>query len=378
MWISLISYFVMGVTMAYLLMMLLMAMGWIRLSIQPDYSDQTLPKVSVVVAARNEEPVIENLIQCLINQSYPKHLLELIIVDDNSSDNTKAIAQKHAKNHVNGQFYVLSSEGEGKKAALRQGIMHSGGDIIVTTDADCTMPEDWIKTLIRPFCDNNTMIVLSSVVYHKTNGFLQQFFAIEFMSLVASGAGAAGLGLPFMGNAANMAFRRSVYEQAHQSAEYNHYTSGDDIFLLHQTIHKHGHKSICFLPRKEAIVTTVPPNNLSQFIIQRLRWASKSKGYKLPMAIGVAIIVLLMNSILAISLIAGVFIPWILIIFALLMLTKMLADFPLINRFTRFVQRRDLMPFFVPFSVIYPFYLTLTGISSFFVRFTWKGRRYSK
>ncbi len=376
MWISLLSHLVLGITLAYLLMMLLITLGWLRLK-SPDCSNDLIA-VSVVVAARDEQEFIGELLESLAKQNYPENLFEVIVVNDHSTDNTEKIVKNFANNHKNCNILLKNATDQGKKAALRQAIALAQGKIIVATDADCTMSEKWLSTMIQPFCNNTTMLVMAPVIYQKRKGVLNNFYSLEFMSLVASGAGATGLGIPFMGNGANMAFRRQVFEEAVNEADYFRYTSGDDVFLIHQSIKKYGRKSVCFLREKEVLVETIPPASLSAFIGQRLRWGSKAKGYKLSAAIAVAIVVLIMNIALVVSVLAGFFKPWIWLVFLLLMLTKMLADYPLINRFARFSGRSNTMFYFLPFSLIYPFYLTFTGLTSFFVNFTWKGRKYSK
>lgn len=368
----------MVITLAYVLVMILIVLGWRSLEIQKVATDMAYAPISIVVAARNEENNMFNLLESILHLDYPPHLFELIVVDDHSSDGTKVIIQDFILLHPHLSIKVISAEGEGKKKAVRQGIFHASCELIATTDADCVLPANWLKVWSQSFQKPDNHLLMAPVVYQLNPGFLQHFYALEFISLVASGAGAAGLKMPFMGNAANMAFRRNTFEQASKSKYYDKYTSGDDVFLIHQTIHHYGRKSVRFLLNSQAVVETPSPETLGQFISQRLRWGSKAKGYRSPEAVLVSLVVLLMNTVLAAFILMGFWITWLWPITALLFLTKMLVDMPVVVGYAGFVKRRHLKKWFVPFSLVYPFYIVIVGFSSIFMGFNWKGRRFSR
>ena len=126
------------------------------------------------------------------------------------------------------------------------------------------------------------------------------------------------------------------------------------------------------------LVETPPPDSLSQFIKQRLRWASKAKGYQSPVAIVVSLVVLLTNSMLAVLFFSGFWLNWLWWIYTLLMLMKILIDIPLVYGYAGFAQRNDLKKWFIPFSFIYPFYVILVGMASLVVSISWKDRRFSR
>jgi glycosyltransferase involved in cell wall biosynthesis len=109
--------------------------------------DQIAPtpatKISVIIPARNEEKNISSLLQSIANQTYPKNLLEIIVVDDNSTDKTAEIAQQFP-------FVKLISLKENsinsyKKKAIEIGIAACSGNLIVTTDADCIVKPHWLS-----------------------------------------------------------------------------------------------------------------------------------------------------------------------------------------------------------------------------------------
>ena len=102
-------------------------------------------KISIIVAAKNEEAKIENLLNSLSKLIYPKDRFEVIIVDDESKDNTADIVHNYIKDFSN--FKLISSSGKpypAKKGALSVGIKNSKFDYILTTDADCVVPPNWL------------------------------------------------------------------------------------------------------------------------------------------------------------------------------------------------------------------------------------------
>ncbi|PKP33245.1 MAG: hypothetical protein CVT99_01980 [Bacteroidetes bacterium HGW-Bacteroidetes-16] len=378
MWIELLSVVVLVISMAYLLVMIIITIGWFSLDKSVPPPGNTQKKVTVLVAARNEEHTIVNLLKSLEQQHYPKALFKVVIVDDHSTDQTFEVITNFAQIHAGLNIKVIKAIGHGKKAALKQGISLTKTALIVTTDADCIVPPGWLQNYADAFDNEEVSLILAPVVYQQKRRILQKLMTLEFFSLVASGAGAAGIRLPFMGNGANMAFTSQVYESGVDDKGYHRYTSGDDVFLIHHTFRYFGRKSIRFLLKKEVLVETPPPESLSQFINQRLRWASKAKGYQSPVAIVVSFVVLLTNSMLAVLFFSGFWMNWLWWIYTLLMLMKILIDMPLVYGYAGFAQRNDLKKWFIPFSFIYPFYVVLVGLASLVVSISWKDRRFSR
>jgi glycosyltransferase involved in cell wall biosynthesis len=111
-----------------------------------DASD--LPSVSVVVAAYDAEATIDECVRSLLALRYPRDRLELIVVDNGSHDRTREIVARH------GDAVTLVDEGKrGPSAARNTGIRAGGGDVIALTDADCTVDEGWLATLVAPLGD---------------------------------------------------------------------------------------------------------------------------------------------------------------------------------------------------------------------------------
>ena len=108
---------------------------------------ESLPKVSVIVPVKNGGAKIQGLLDSLMQIDYPKDKLEIIIVDGNSSDDTREIVSRYP-------VKLLLEENHGINGARNTGLKHSGGDIIVFTDSDCVVPKDWIKRIVEDFQDS--------------------------------------------------------------------------------------------------------------------------------------------------------------------------------------------------------------------------------
>ena len=363
--------------MLYLLIILVFTSGWHRLkSFSLSHRHQNIP-LSVVVPFRNEAFVLKTLLEALLLQTYPAELLEIILVNDHSEDDSKTIIEKIIAENKAQNIWLIDSAGRGKKAALREGINTASGILIVTTDADCRPHKSWLSGLVALYEEKQPRLILGSVVYENETSLLQKLFSLDFISLVASGAGSAGVGLPFLGNAANLTFEKQIYLEAEANTMKTGFASGDDVFLIHYVKRRFGRKAIAFIKNKETIVRTPPPATLKAFLAQRIRWGSKARAYTQPWALLVSFTIFIFNFLLTAILISSLFIPWFLIIYALFVMLKFFIDLPLLYAFSRFAGKRKLLSFVLPFEAVYPLYITYVAIRGLFP-FDWKGRKLSK
>lgn len=372
---KILLYILSGSGLLYLLILFTFTMGWYRLKYFTASTRHFSTKISVVVAFRNESKNLRNLLTSLCNQTYPEELLEIILVNDHSEDESLSVIKAFLKQNKNCKIVVLEANEKGKKTALHQGINKASGSLIVTTDADCTSHKNWLVKLSSFYEEEKPLLVLGPVVYSKEQGWLQQFFSMEFLSLVASGAGSAASHLPIMGNGANMAFEKDVFLEAGIEAQKQQYASGDDVFLIHYLTQKYGRHSIRFIKNKEATTHTPPPQNWKEFMEQRVRWGSKAKGYSLAWPILVTFVVLIFNLFLVTAFVYGFITPWFWSIFILFILLKFLVDLPLLKDFAEFTDKNRLMPYLFPFEVVYPFYIVIAAVKGLFFSYNWKGRK---
>lgn len=319
--------------------------------------------VSVVVACHNEEKNLPSLLTCLANQNYGEHLFEVIIVDDNSTDMTFNIAQgfKGISNMV-----VKNNKGQGKKLALRTGIESAKGPLIITTDADCVMGPEWIKTITAFYEAHNPVLIICPVQIHSANGFFAELQSLEFLSLQGITAGFASENESVMCNGANLAFSSETYFK-HAGQLHDEIKSGDDVFLLH-SLKKEKNPKILWLESSLAMVTTEPASTFSKFINQRSRWISKSPFYKdkFTIALGiVTFITIFLQFLYSIWLIIN---PVIATAFLTFLLLKSIPDFLILWNTAKRYKSRNLMKWFLPAQIIYPVYVLIVVIHSLMVR----------
>lgn len=358
----------------YLLLLLVLTTGWYRLKTTSKPRVTTSIKISIVVAVRNEERNIARLLESIYRQDYQSDKIEIVLVDDHSTDKTIEEIEKFVQERKL-EIRLIPAKGEGKKNALNEGFSAAGGELILTTDGDCELPPEWVKSFVSIYNIEKPALIFGPVVYMGEKTIMQKLFSLDFISLVASGAGSGGNRLPFMGNGANLAFSANAYRQVAGQQTGEKFASGDDVFLMHKMLEKFGTRKIVFLKNAAAIVSTKPPKSLAEFLEQRIRWASKAKAYKNRWAIFVSLAVLFFNSMLFVVLLGAWYINWFFAIYLLFILLKFLLDFPLLYEFSGFAGKRNLLPWLFPFEVVYPIYIVYAAFRALFWRIHWKGRK---
>ncbi len=329
-------------------------------------------KVSVVIAARNEAGNITKILSDLKAQTYPD--FEVIVVDDHSDDGTFAMCERIAADFP--RLRILKNSSEGKKSAVATGVKHAGGDIVLTTDADCRVQRNWIASVVADFEECKADILASPVDMVDVSSGCQTLFKrlqrLEFMSLQASTAGGICRSRATMCNSANLAFKRSLYDTS--AFDGNDRMSGDDVFFLHHVKRNGGR--IAFSFSTDSIVYTLPKETLPDFLLQRARWAGKATSYKDTDTIVTAIVVLLANLSLIASAVGAFFSPLYIYLFVLLFAVKALADFAFLRTYAK---RMGMVSVVSPFevvvlSVVYPFYVLVSAFRGLLPN-SWKGRR---
>ena len=358
----------------YILVILTITIGWFRIRGFKSIQTIALPNVSIVIAVRNEQKNIKKILTDLIYQDYPLDQLEVLIVNDHSDDDTVKRVQIFKDKNKNINIQLAHSSGIGKKEAIREGIHKAAYGVIVTTDGDCSFGVGWLRRMVEYYLLKGSRLVVGPVVYLEKKNLLQKFYTLDFMSLVASSAGSLGVGLPLMANGANLLFTKQTFEDVIHGQSGSSFASGDDVFLLHAVSKKYGASSVNFIKDPLSIVTTTPPDNFKSFLSQRKRWASKATAYRSWWPVLVSVSVFGLNLMLVLSFLATFLKLWFLVIFGLFVLLKTLIDFPLLQSFSEFSNRKKVIPYVLLFGFLYPFYIVFTAVPSFFFRFSWKGR----
>jgi len=333
--------------------------GWKSISVFRRKDNSFTTKVSVIVPFYNEESSLNKCIEGLLSQNIQTLEFEIILVDDQSTDTSTTIAKKLAEKHS--RIKYLRTEVKGKKQALLMGIQASGGELIVTTDADCTHQEFWLANFVEYYELYKPNMIVGPVALVTGESKFQRFQQIEFVCLIASGGGAIGIGHPIMCNAANMAFSKSAFLALNDPFNME-YQSGDDVFLLHRMKQLDTEK-IHFLKSQEAMVFTQSKSNMLAFLRQRIRWVSKVPGYNDGDTKFTAIFVF------AASFLWGFGIPfmilrldfWKPVLF--LFLLKTIVDTYFFFRVSSYFKQKNLLKWVPMFELFYGYYVTRVALS---------------
>ena len=347
------------VLMFYLALIFVFIRGWERITYaSDDRLVESSLKPSVVICCKNESHHLPALIDALKNQSH--HHFELIWVNDHSTDDTQQILE--ASLSLFPDVHILSPPETGKKKALREGILAAKGDFIITTDADCVPGSGWIASMVNFQLRNHADIIIGPVKFYKGTTLFHQLQQLEFATLVGSGMGAAGAGMPVFCNAANMAFTKKAWIESMPDLHQEE-LSGDDVFLLHSIKKRKG--SIAVLKAMDAVVLTSCQKSLQSFIRQRERWASKSSKYRDFHIIVTALLVVVVNLLQLGLLVAALVLPHYWPLWFTVFLLKFLVDALFLLHITPFFQLKFNLITIVLLAFLYPFYTAVIGVLSF-------------
>ena len=361
-------------TLWYVGVVLYLRRGWMAL---PHHGTSARPpavKISVIIAARNEEDKLDNTIRDILSQDFPKELLEIIIVDDHSTDRTSEIILSHAKAGV---ILIKLNEDKAlnsyKKKAISEAIKISTGALIVTTDADCRMGPQWLRTITDFYQQGDLKMISSPVAFFEERNAFEEMQTLEFLYLIGLGAATIGHQIPSTCNGANLAYRRDVFDEVKGFQGIDDLASGDDELLLHKVASLYP-QGIGFCKSRNALVYTHAKPDLAAFIQQRRRWASKSTKYKNKGIVVLGVSIWLFNLLILVNAVLGFFDPVFFLIGGLSLLFKFIAEITFLVPMCRFAQRQDLL-WYQPFlTIIHIFYFVYIGIAGNSGKYNWKDR----
>jgi len=240
-------------------------------------SDDELPTATVIVAARNEENNIRRCLNSLGKLEYPEDKLEVLIVDDRSTDKTGEIIDEFISEREN--FHkIIPDEPKGKMVgkvnALATAIREANGQIILTTDADCVVKPLWVKTITSFYQDDVGMV--DSYTTQLANNSFGGMQAIDFIYLLLVGGGTINLGIPISCIGNNMSFCKKTYDEIGGYAALPFSVTED--FTLLRAIYKLKRYKILFPLEKDALVTSIPCPDFKSLYRQKKRWAVGGLG----------------------------------------------------------------------------------------------------
>jgi cellulose synthase/poly-beta-1,6-N-acetylglucosamine synthase-like glycosyltransferase len=334
-------------------------------------------KISVVIPARNEEAAIEQCIVSLLQQSYPKELLEIIIVDDHSTDRTAGIVKRYCKEGI--QLITLHEQ-QGtrqvafKKKAIETAIQVSTGNLVVTTDADCMFHKDWIKTIAAFHRQSEAVFIVAPVKIKPGASPLSVFQSMDFAILQGITAASVYKKLHSMCNGANLAYEKAVFREVKGFKNIDHIASGDDMLLMQKICGKYPNE-IAYLKSVAAIVETLPARGWKAFFNQRIRWASKTGQYNDKRILFVLALVYLINLCLFLLLAGSTVQPGWLSFFIVAVFYKTLIEWDFVKEVLNYFNLSHLMRWFPLFQPLHMTYTVLAGFLGSFGGYEWKGRK---
>lgn len=344
--------------------------------------------ISVIIPARNESANIKACLDSVTAQSYPAHLFEVVVIDDHSDDNTAEIATSFSSKGV--KLVSLKDHldkdeiNSYKKKAIEIGIQQSKGKLIITTDADCIVPPEWLKTIAFFYEKNKPVFIAAPVAIDCSNSFIEIFQALDFMMLQGITGASVHKNFHSMCNGANLAYERAAFNEVNGFKGIDSIASGDDMLLMHK-IYKRYPQQVMFIKSKEAIVHTKPQKNIASFFNQRIRWASKADSYDDKRIFWVLLLVYLFNLLLFVLPVASCFYNCklsiinyqlsIIKLWLLLILLKTITELFFLYPVARFFNKRSLLwlfPVMQPFHIIYT---VIAGWLGKFGSYNWKERK---
>ncbi|TDH24042.1 glycosyltransferase [Segetibacter sp. 3557_3] len=334
---------------------------------------------SIIIPARNEEEQIGACLESVLTQNYPPDLYEVIVIDDHSTDRTAEIIVQYQQRHTNLRLFNLEELlpagklNSYKKKAIELAIEKAAGDWIVTTDADCKVRPNWLRSFDGFRKERNAVFIAAPVKFTNTGSFISIFQCLDFISLQGITAASVNNRFHSMCNGANLAYSKAVFNEAGKFAGIDDIASGDDMLLMHKIFLKHP-RQVRFLLSDEVITETLPMPDWTSFLNQRIRWASKAESYEDKRIFWVLVSVYLFNLSLVLLPILALWVPVAIWYWLLLIVCKTIIELRFMLPVARFFNERSMLWWF---PVMQPFHILYTVIAGWLGKFgtyQWKGR----
>lgn len=323
-----------------------------------------------LVDERENIPLLETALDKLV---YPKGKVEILIIN-----NGKSLTEKELEpllKYPNTTFLQL--EEQNKKEAIATGVEKASNEYVVMLDADGVPHPLWLQSLDQTIRLHYPQAIIGLVTSasEKQDEFSQHFMALDFLSLQLTQLRLFFLGKPGLANGTNLCFRKEAFKTIEKKWKAIPTASGDDVFLI-QLLHKNGMK-ITLNRYREGMVATPLPQDISEFIAQRIRWGAKTKFYQGFFLKAFALLLLIMNVGILVGL-ALVFTRWFTLgEFLILLALKSSADYLFLRKGFEWFSLQHTKPHFLTSAFLYPFYLVFAGLNAIFGKYTWKGKSYN-
>lgn len=327
------------------------------------------PRVSIVVAARNEEENILRCVQSLDALNYPKEYLEILIGNDDSTDHTATIVEGYISQKPYFELFTIQKKlGKlsGKANVLAHLLNKATGEYYLFIDADIAVPTNLIQTFLRAF-DTPNVGVVTGITTMQNDGLFARLQGIEWLYSLSIIHWFAQWNIPITGMGNNMMVSKNAY-WATGGYEKIGFSIVEDYTLFQAIIRQKYQFKQLFEPN--AMAVSVPQPNLDSLLMQRKRWIVGAMQLPWYIQLGTWA-----NALFIPMLIAGLcFAPLATTLFALSFYVVQLCYLMLMLQKLTLTQFRRDVPLFACYY--YPIFFAMFAHYFFPSPTTWKGREY--
>lgn len=313
------------------------------------------PTVAIIIAARNEEHNISRCLTSMTRLSYPLHLLEVVVVDDRSTDATQDIVDGFARQYPHIRLVVAAPETgnlRGKTNAVTQGIEASSGEVLLFTDADCVVPQGWVEETLKYYVDEKVGVV-AGFTSLGGGGWFSAMQALDWYALFSVAAAANRLGFPVTAVGNNLSVRRTAYDRVGGYRQIP-FSVTEDYALFHSIIAKTDFAAT-FPMDPATTIESAPCRTWKDLYSQKKRWFTGGRDMELN-----SLLIFGLAYVYHILLVAGLVFDGRWVIWEAFLM-KILADFvlilPAVVRFRRWRLLRAFPMYelyFIAYVVVYP------------------------
>ena len=324
---------------------------------------------TIIISCRNESSNIGACLDSLLNLDYEKDLLQIVVVDDHSTDGTGSIAKSYE-----GIFCITLTDSFGKKAAMTAGVSVASNPHLWFLDADCVLHKDQASLLDAQIQKIDPDFIACPIIIEAGKSILTRFQYLDNAAMMAITANGIYRNDYFLANGANMVIKKSSFDAVGGFAGNEELASGDDVFLI-KKMNESG-KKIAFLKSRRGAVNTKAENDLNSFLIQRKRWATKTKSYANKALFKIQGFIFSIHLLIVVYFLSAPFLPINLMLGIFILFIKAVIDYLFLARMSDFFGNRTPLKAFIPAFFGYFFYIFYTGLHALFPKdYVWKDRK---
>ncbi len=373
---TIIIYLLLGSMLYYAGMILWFIAGNLFSDSQGNSKDS--PAVSVIIAIRNGEKSLPNLLADLSAQDYPGEV-EFILVDDKSIDSTRKLIQEISE--VDKRI-ILENSSNGdtilnyKKRALNAGIKRAKNEWLLFTDVDCRLNPGWVSGMATYFEDDVDYVVGYSEA-DRGKKWVTRFQALDFLMLMIAARGSTNSGRAWASTGQNQAYRKTLFNSVGGFSQIAKELQGDDTLFL-QVCRKNKSAKVVFADKSNCRIIARQETSWISFFKQRMRWAGDANlMWKFNPAFFISIFnTFLLPLLLVVTIFTGFFSnPYYFTVFTKFLTVHLIIEFILyfigVRQFDKKIQVID----FTFWFMIHIPYIVCMGVGSFFAhKLGWRGR----